>query len=121
MNKGMFFRIFVCIVSLGYCLYSYLNVQNEITELRIRIPALMSEVRRIQEENTHYQYEIETFVNPENLMNLAMAKEFSHMKFPICSEVITMRQTDPLELQQENRNVPLKKQPSITFATGGSP
>ncbi|NGX26988.1 MAG: Cell division protein FtsL [Chlamydiae bacterium] len=121
MNKGMFFRIFFCILCLGLCLYSFLDMQNEITQLRIRIPTLMSEVRRIGEENTHYQYEIERFENPENLMKLAKASAFSHLKFPICNEVITMKQADPLQDANEKSTVDLKKQPSITFASSGNP
>jgi hypothetical protein len=118
MNKGMFFRIFLCIFFLGFCLYSYIDVQNEITGLRIRIPSLMSELRRIEEENTHYKYEIECFECPENLMKLAKSSEFSHLRFPISNEVITMRQGDLLQKQQEKKIPNLRKQPSITFATG---
>ena len=118
MNKGVFFRIFVCVLFFGFCLYSYLDLQNEITQLRIQIPALMGEVRRMEEENTHFQYKIERFESPENLLNLAKSAAYSHLKFPICSEVISMRQGDSLQGKQEPYRKTLKKQPNITFATG---
>lgn len=115
----MFWRIFLCILCLGFCLYSYLDMQNEITELRIRIPSLMSEVRRIQEENTHYQYEIERFENPENLMRLASESTYSHLKYPISNDVLTLQQQEVMP--KEGRATKLRKQPTITFAAGGNP
>jgi len=119
MNKGLFARIFVCILCLGFCLYSYLNLQNEITELRIKIPSLTSEVRRIQEENTRYRYEIERFEDPQNLMQLAKRSEFAHLRFPITSEVLTLQQAENI-LQEKDVIQPTKK-PKITFASGGRP
>jgi len=116
----MFGRIFICILCLGFCLYSYLDMQNEITELRIRIPSLMSEVRRIQEENTHYLYEIERFENPENLMRLAKESAFSHLKFPISNDVLTMTEAEVVP-RGDRATKALRKQPTITFAAGGSP
>ena len=121
MNKGIFFRIIICIVFLGVCLYSYLDLQNEITELRIRIPHLSCEVRRIEEENTHLLYEIERFESPENLMHLAKQSEFAYMKYPTNQEVLTLIQADPLVGAQEKKVPELRKKPKITFATGANP
>lgn len=120
MNKGIFFRIFLCILFLGFCLYSYLDLQNGITQLRIQIPELMGELRRIEEENTHLHYEIERFESPENLMYLAKSKEYSHLRYPHCSEVISMKQADPLG-DKPSVDKTVKKAPSITFASGVSP
>lgn len=121
MNKGIFFRIFICVAFLGFCGYSYLDLQNGITELRIKIPELMSEVRRIEEENTHFQYEIECFESPENLMRLAKSSEFAHLRFPICSEVVSLKQADLLKALQPVGTTDHKKKPAITFATRASP
>lgn len=119
MNKGLFARIFVCILCLGFCLYSYLDLQNEITELRIKIPALTSEVRRIVEENTRYRYEIERFEDPQNLMQLAKRSEFAHLRFPITNEVLTLQHAENILHEQEA--VQPTKKPKITFASGGRP
>lgn len=121
MNKGVFYRIFICVFFLGFCLYSYLNLQNEITQLRICIPELMNKVVQIEEENMQFQYEIKRFENPENLMRYAKLKQYSHLRFPASKKIICMRQTQQLEDTRRNSIADMKKQPTITFATGVSP
>lgn len=121
MNKGTFFRIIICIFFFGICVYSYLDMQNEITQLRIRIPHLTSEVRRIDEENTHLLYEIERFESPENLMTLAKQSEFANLKYPTNQEVITLIQARPLDILEERKGPALRTKPMIRFATGATP
>lgn len=121
MNKGLFVRIFVCIFFFGGCLYSYINMQNEITQLRIRIPELTQSVRRIEEENTRLHFELEAFESPENLMRLATSSEFAYMKYPTNQEVVTMNEADALPGENKTTMPREKRQPSITFASGGNP
>ena len=121
MNKGIFFRIFICIALGGFCLYSYLDLQNEITQLRISIPQLTSEVRRIEEENTHLLYKIEKFESPENLIHIAKQSEFAHLKFPVNQEVVTLRQSDALQSGKKTIAPELKTKPTFTFATTVKP
>ncbi len=116
MNKGLLLRIFVCIIFFGGCFYSYLDMQNSITSLRIRIPELSQSVRRIEEENTHLHYEIEAFENPQHLMSLAQENAFAYLKYPFNQEVITMSEGDTLPLPATASKE--KKLPSITFASG---
>lgn len=119
MNKGLFARILVCISFFGWCLYSYIDMQNGITKLRIRIPELTKAVRRIQEENTRFLYEIEEFESPENLMRLATKSEYSFLKFPTSIEVLSLREGEPLYVGEEK--ILRRKKPSITFAKGATP
>ncbi len=121
MNKGIFVRIVTCIVFLGVCVYSYLDLQNEITELRIRIPYLSSEVRRIEEENTHLLYQIERFESPENLMNLAKQSEFAYLKYPTNQEVVTLVQAAPFNGMDDRQMAEVRTKPTIRFATGAKP
>ena len=109
-------RIVICILFLSGCLYSYLDVQNAITDLRIQIPRLTNEVRRIEEENTQFKFQIEKFESPENLMQIAKMSEFSHLKFPVCRDVLTLRQ-DNLITSKEEKVILRKAKPTITFAT----
>jgi len=118
MNRALFFRIFVCIAFLGMCLYSYLNVQNEITELRLCLPKLADEVRHLSEENTRLQYEIQEFESPENLMRISKSASFANLKYPTHQEVITLKQSSPLPRGQETQQEKSKHTPSVTFATG---
>ncbi len=118
MNKGFFIKSTICILFLGVCLYSYLDLQNGLTELRIRIPHLASEVRKVEEENTHLLFDIEAFESPENLLRLAKRPEFAHLRFPIGSDVLTLRQGAPLQ-EVVQRTIPdLRLKPTITLATG---
>ena len=118
MNKGLFLRVFVCIGFFGFCLYSYIDMQNEITMLRISIPKLSKEVRRIEEENTSLLFEIERFESPGNLMRLATTSEYSHMKFPFGPQVLTLKAAETPHDLSEKRIDRIRIKPSITFATG---
>ena len=90
MNGSIFFRFLLCVFILGTLLYSYINKQNFITELRLRIPALAKELEAIKQENICLQFEIDQFENPQHLMELAKKPEFSHLKYPLLNEIITI-------------------------------
>ncbi|NGX38927.1 MAG: hypothetical protein KR126chlam1_00243 [Chlamydiae bacterium] len=121
MNKGLFIRIFLCIGFFGFCIYTYIDMQNEITELRIRIPQLTKEVRRIEEGNTRLLFEIEAFESPENLMRLAGLSEYAHLKFPTGPQVLTLNVERASKSLSEKRGDRMRTKPSITFASGGNP
>lgn len=118
MNKGFFIKSTICILFLGLCLYSYLDLQNGLTELRIRIPHLASEVRRVEEENTHLFFEIEAFESAENLLRLAKRPEFAHLRFPMSRDVLTLKQGTPLRDVGERTSPELRLKSTITFASG---
>jgi len=95
------FKTFFCLAFLGFCLYLYLEKQNEITELRMALPKLAKEIRSIQEENVQMHYAIEQFESPEHLMELAKSSEFSHLRHPFVKEVLTLKEGSALELFRE--------------------
>lgn len=88
--KGIFARIFVCILITGLSLYAYIFKQNELTELRMVIPSLAKEVRSIQEENNRLRYDIDHFESPIHLMELMRMPEFSGLKFGYNQDVIIL-------------------------------
>ena len=88
MKPGFFIRLLVCIFFFGSCLYSYLNMQNSVTGLRLRLPRLAKEIEKIREKNTRLRYEIDQFENPEHLIELARHAEFFHLKHPLSREII---------------------------------
>ena len=90
-------RIFICIVAVGLTLYAYIEKQNELTELRLAIPALSKEVKVIQEENIRLKYEIERFESPARLMELMRQPEFSHLKFPYVKDEVYLPKGSSLE------------------------
>ena len=91
MNTGVFIRILLCIGLVGVLLYVYINQQNSITELRLQIPIVAKELQALQQENTRLQFEIDQFENPQHLMELAGRPEFSHLKYPLLNEIITIK------------------------------
>lgn len=85
-------KIFFCIFISSFTIYLYIAKQNELTELRLEIPVLGKEVKRIQEENIHLQYEINQFESPIHLMELARKPEFSHLKYPSLDKILILKE-----------------------------
>lgn len=87
---NLLLRLGVCFAVFGCCLYSYLNKQNELTQLKIRIPKIDQEIRQVYEENKRLSYEIDQFQSPSHLIELAHRPEFSHLKHPLLHEILTV-------------------------------
>jgi hypothetical protein len=90
MKKNLFLRLGFCFVLCGFCLYSYLEKQNELTELKIKLPEVDQEFRLSREENRRLSYEIDQFQSPSHLIELVRRPEFSHLKHPLLKEILTV-------------------------------
>ena len=88
--KNLLLRLGFCFTVSGFCLYSYLDKQNELTQLKIKLPEVEQEFRLVQEENRKLSYEIDQFQSPSHLMELVRRPEFSHLKHPVLKEVLTV-------------------------------
>lgn len=88
--RSLLFRLGFCIAIFGFCLYSYLEMQNDLTQLKIQIPETEREISLIREENRRLSYEIDRFHSPSNLIELAHRPEFSHLKHPLLKEILTV-------------------------------
>jgi hypothetical protein len=102
MSRGMLLRLGFCLAVLSLCLYSYLNRQNELTHLKIRLPQLEKEIKLIAEENCRLQYEIERMENPTRLIELAHRPEFGNLKHPLMKEVLTLPEGVALKSDQKD-------------------
>jgi len=87
---GVLTRIFFCIFVTSLLLYSYVNRQNALTSLRLEIPPLAKEVKKLQEDNARLEFDIDRFENPINLMKLARQPEYSHLKHPYTKDIIIL-------------------------------
>lgn len=95
MSPGwIYIRIAFCIFIAGVTLFFYIDRQNELTEIRLAIPALAKEVKSIQEENIRLRYEIERFESPIHLMELLRKPEFSHLHYPYVKDVLILPEDD---------------------------
>lgn len=91
MNNALLIRFFLAIVTLGGFLYFYIAKQNEITELRLQIPALAKELEEINQEITQLKYEINKIEDPARLIELARKPEYRHLKHPLLKEIIQIK------------------------------
>jgi hypothetical protein len=69
------------LIAVGF-IYSYMDKQNALMEVRLMIPTAMKELRAVQEENVRLRYEIARFESPKNLLELIKKPEFSHLQWP---------------------------------------
>lgn len=88
--KGLLLKLGICLSVLGICLFSYLETQNELTQLKIRVPEVEKEIKLVREESRRLAYEIDKFENPAHLIELAHNPEFSHLKHPLLREILTV-------------------------------
>jgi hypothetical protein len=95
-HNWRFYRLFICILISGVCLYAYISNQNELTVLRLAIPSLAKELRSIQEENNRLKYEIESFESPIHLMELMRMPEFGGLRFAYTNETVILPLPDPI-------------------------
>jgi hypothetical protein len=92
MNKTLFVKLMICILTFSFGLYSYMDKKNELTSLKIQLPKLSLEISTLKQQVKKLQYEIDQFEDPTNLMNLAQRPEFSHLKQPILEEILTVQE-----------------------------
>lgn len=88
--RGLLIQFGICICVAGGSLFSYLEKQNRVTHLKIRLPELEKEIGVIREENRRLRYEISQFESPNHLIDLAHRPEFSHLKHPLVREILTV-------------------------------
>ena len=102
-GKGFTVQISLCLMTLGACLFSYLEKQNEITELRIYVPKLVKEIRGLQEQNIQLNYQIQAFESPEHLMQLASDVKFSHLRYPLNKEVLVLQEAPQIDSSPDEK------------------
>jgi len=110
-------RVLMCIFAFGCLLYSTLDQQNELTKLSLRFPELMKEVKTIRAENMRLQYQIDQFESPAHLLQLASLPQFSHLKHPLVSDILTCAEGPLLELPGKEEGL-LQRGPRLTLAIG---
>lgn len=91
MNRGLLFRLLICIFALGGFLYAYIDKQNDLTELKMEIPELAKQLRNLEEGNNQLSLEVERLENPSHLIELLREKEYSHLRYPYVNEVVVIK------------------------------
>ncbi|MCB1106793.1 MAG: hypothetical protein KDK76_01695 [Chlamydiia bacterium] len=91
MNLGLLVRLLICVFALGGFLYTYIDKQNDLTELKMEVPELMRTLHILEEENSQLSLEIESLENPSRLIALLREKEYSHLHYPYVNEVMVLK------------------------------
>lgn len=86
-------RVLFCVLIGGITLYAYVEKQNQLTRMRLEIPALAKEVRGLEETNRRLKYEVEQFENPVHLIELLGKPEYGHLKHPNLDEITIIDDT----------------------------
>lgn len=113
---ALLFRLSLCIVFFGLCMFMYIEKQNRLTKLRIEIPKLAKEIKVLKEEITRLQYDIDQFENPNHLMDLALQPEYGHLKHPLVRDVLTF--PEGLAFRPEGEEADYIT--PVTMASGGN-
>ena len=115
MKKDLLFRLAICIACFGVALYSYLRLQNDLTGLKLKIPHLSKELKLTLEENTRLKYQIDAFESPSNLIKLCRMDQYSHLKYPLLSDIVVLQEGIALK---HNKNENKLKKTQTTFVIG---
>lgn len=91
-KRAIILQVVCSLTALGTCWFSYLEKQNELTELRLYAPKLVREVREIRENNAHLQYELQELQSPQKLLELAQDPKFAHLKHPTCKNILVLEE-----------------------------
>ena len=86
----MLTRLGFCLAIFGWGLFSYLNKQQELAQIRVQLPELEKRLKVIQEENRRMLCEIEELENPSRLIELVHRPEFGYLKHPLLREILTV-------------------------------
>lgn len=97
MTMGFGIRTLLCVTIAGAFLYLYIEKKNDLTALRIAIPAVSQELKGIREENARLKYEIDKFESPSHLLELSRQPEYAHLKHPYTHEVWSLPSSMPLQ------------------------
>jgi predicted methyltransferase len=94
-----------------------INQQNRITKLRIEIPTALNTILEVDEEIARLKYQIECFENPLHLMQLAELSEYSHLKYPLKKEIITISIPQMEQLLPQMSSQEIQIPPKLSLAT----
>lgn len=107
LKKRIIVQIGICMITVALSFYFYLEKQNRLTDLRIKIPKEAKENLMLKEEIARLQYEIDRFEDPQNLMHIAAMPEYSHLQHPFLPNVVTVEEGLALQCVKEDRRFSL--------------
>ena len=83
-------QVGICFFVFGFCLYSYVDAQNNLTKIKMQLPQKEREIQEVREEMRRLSYQVDQFESPNHLIELAHRPEFSHLRHPALREILTV-------------------------------
>lgn len=118
--RALIVKVALCLAVFGLTFYYAIEKQNELTRMRMQIPELAKQVKRLQEENTRLQYQIDVFASPQHLQELLSQNEYAHLKHPYSRNIIALTAGQAVK-GPEPETIAARNSSRLPLATGAHP
>lgn len=112
-------QIFTCLSLFVIFLLSYLDRQNKVVELKLKIPKEQKEIERLVQENQVLRAKIDHLEHPLELMSFLKKKEFRHLSFYLDKDIVCLKAAPQIKKEKKIEQV-CRPAPSISIASGVS-
>ena len=86
-------RILMTITTLTVLLFSYIDRQNRLSYLQLKVPKVTKNLNALKKEISQLEYEIDAFENASNLIEIAQQQEFSQQQHPFVKDILPLEQS----------------------------
>lgn len=112
-------QIFVCVSLFVFFLLSYLDRQNKVVELQLKLPKIRKQIEKISQENQTLKRKINEFEHPSQLMSLLKEKKYEHLSNYLDQDIVCLSRASELILEEKVEDI-CKSSPAISIASGVS-
>lgn len=102
MSKQNVIRLLCCLLILSVYFYLVIQKQNSVNYLSLQIPKLNKDLKTLEEENLKLQFEIDCFESPDHLMQLVKKEGFTHLRYPVVKDVVTVAEGVALHMDRQD-------------------
>jgi hypothetical protein len=89
----MLVRLGICVAVFGWGLFSYMDKQQALAQIKVQLPELEKRLGLIREENRLMLCEIEGLENPSRLIEVVHRPEYGYLKHPLLREILTVSES----------------------------
>lgn len=81
-------KLFFCFFTIGLSLYQLVEEQNQLTALKMALPALEQEVKLLQADILSMRNLLKGGQAPAKLLKWSTQPEYAHLRFPYETEIL---------------------------------
>jgi cell division protein FtsB len=112
-------QVFTCVSLFVFFLLSYLDRQNKVVELQLKLPKIAHEIEKISQENQTLKRKINDFEHPLQLMSFLKEDKYKHLSNYLDQDIVCLARAREL-IQEEKVEDICRVTPAISIATGVS-